>query len=198
MAKGTWIALGVVGAILLVVLGVIGSAIGTYNSFVNEREAVDAQSKIVDVQYQTAFRLVPQVVALAQQYLQNETEVQTSVAALRSGLSKAENGSFSDKDAYSDQITATRSLIVAVVNENYPNLKGSELYRDSINTVINAENKIQMEKVRYNDRVQAYNAHRLQCCIPVFVANSFGFTQKEYIGYEGRPNTSEFPVGAQL
>lgn len=198
MVKGTWIALGVVGAIVLVAIGVVASGVGTYNDFVKEREAVDAQSKIVDVQYQTAFRLVPQVVDLAQQYLQNETEVQTAVAALRSGMSQAEDGSFEQKEAYSDQISATRALIVQVVNENYPDLKGVALYRDTINTVINTENKIQMEKVRYNDRVQTYNAHRLQCCIPVFIANAFGFAQKEYIGYPDRPNTSEFPVGAQL
>ena len=198
MAKGTWIALGVLGAIALVVLGALGSGVSTYNKFVNEREGVDAQSKQVDVQYQKAFNTVPQIVALAQQYLQNESEVQTSVAALRSGLAKAQNGSFEDKERFVQNLNATTAIVVKSVNENYPNLKSVALYEDTIIQIVNVQNEIAMEKIRYNDRTQAYNAHRQQCCIPLIVANSFGFTAKEYIGFKDRPNQSSFPEGAQL
>lgn len=198
MAKGTWIALGVLGAIVLVVLGVVGSGVSTYNKFVNEREGVDAQAKQVDVQYQKAFNTVPQITALAEQYLQNESEIQTSIAALRSGLAKAQNGSFDDKEQFVQNLNATTAIVVKAVNENYPNLKGVALYEDTIIQIINVQNEIAMEKVRYNDRAQAYNAHRQQCCIPLFVANSFGFGPKEYIGFKDRPNQTPFPEGAQL
>lgn len=198
MGKGTWIALGVVGAILLVLLGAVGSAVGTYNKLVNEREGVDAQGRQVDVAYQRAFRLVPDIVNLTEQYFEQEAEVQTRVAALRSGASVAQNGTFEQKDQFADDLAATRAIIIQVVNENYPNLKANELYQTTINEIINTENKIAAEKIRYNDRVQGYNAHRQQCCIPVLVANAFGFHPKEYIGFENRPNTSELPPGEQL
>jgi LemA protein len=197
MAKGTWIVLGVFGAIALILLGVLGSAVGTYNSFVNEREGVDAQSKQVDVAYQLEFRTIPQITNLTLQYFQNETELQAKVAALRSGAPPA-NASLNQKDAYASQVADTRALVIKVVNENYPDLKGNDLYKTTINTVINAENKIAMEKVRYNDRAQAYNAHTLQCCIPLLVAHTFGFSTKEYIGFKDRPNETSFPAGQPI
>lgn len=196
MAKAIWIVLGVVGAVALVVLGILGSAVGTYNGFVKETEAVDSQGKMVDVQYQTAFRKVPQLTNLTEQYMRNEREVLENVTALRSGLSAAENGTFEQKDAYLSELVTFVALVGNRV-ENYPDLKANELFRDTMTEIINTENKIAMEKVRYNDRVQEYNAHRRECCIPMFVANMFGFGPKEYIGYSDRPNQSSFG-GAQL
>ena len=197
MAKGTWIALGVLGAIALIVLGVVGSAIGTYNGFVRETEGIDAQSKQVDVAYQTAFRLVPQLVNLTTTYMQNEADVITEATALRSGLASAGNGTFEAKEAYLADMVQFVALVGNRV-ENYPNLKSDQLFQDTMAQIVNAETKIAMEKVRYNDRVQAYNAHRRECCVPLFVAGAFGFEPKEYIGFEDRPNQTSFPEGAQL
>ena len=197
MVKGTWIALGVIGAIVLLVLGAVGSAVGTYNAFVTETEAVDAQSKQVDVAYQTAFRLVPQLVNLTTTFMQNEREVITNATALRGGLVDAGNGTFEAKEAYLQDMIRFVAL-VGNRAEAYPELRSNELFQDTMASIVTAENKIQMEKVRYNDRVETYNAHRRQCCIPLLVAGMLGFEPKEYVGFEGRPNTSTFPEGAQL
>jgi LemA protein len=197
MAKGSWIALGVLGAIALIVLGVAGAAMGTYNSLVRESEAVDGQSKQVDVQYQRAFRLVPQITNLAEQYMQNEKDVMQNVSALRSGLGAARNGTFDQKDQFASDL-ARFVLLVGNRVENYPQLKADRLFQQTMDEIINTENKIAMEKVRYNDIVQKYNAHRRQCCVPIFVAQFAGFGPKEYIGYADRPNQTEFPEGAQL
>jgi LemA protein len=196
LAKGTWIALGVVGAIVLVALGAVGSAVGTYNSLVNEREQVDAQAKQVDVAYQREFRLVPQLVSLAESYLKNETDVQAKIAQLRSGAPPP--GDLAASDAYAQRVTDARAIVIKVVNENYPDLKGSQLYRDTMNEVINSENKVAMEKVRYNDQAQGYNAHRQRCCLPLLVAGSLGFAPRDYIGYKDRPNQSDFPANQTL
>lgn len=197
MAKGSWIALGILGAIALIVLGVLGSAVGTYNSFVRETEGIDAQSKQVDVAYQTAFRLVPQLTNLTLTYMQNERDVITNATALRSGLAAAGNGTFEAKDQYFQDIVSFVALVGNRV-ENYPNLKSDALFRETMANVVTAENKIQMEKVRYNDRVQEYNGHRRECCVPLLVAGMFGFDSKEYIGFRDRPNQTDFPEGAQL
>lgn len=198
MAKGTWIALGVVAAILLVALGVVGSAVGTYNKLVDESVAIDAQAKQIDVQYQRKFDVIPDLVALTEQYFQNETEVQARVAALRTGLQAAESGDLNDKEEYAAEVDATRAIIVDVVNERYPELRGVELYRDTMVEIVNTANKIATEKVRYNDDVETYNAHIRQCCLPLLVANMMGFEEREFIGYSDRPNQSEFPQGEPL
>lgn len=197
MAKGTWIALGVLGGIALVALGIVGSAVGTYNSFVQESEGIDAQGKQVDVQYQTAFRKVPQLVNLTEQYMRNEADVMTQAAALRSGLVPAGNGTFDEKDAYAAQLANFIALIAARA-ENYPELRASNLFIITMDEIVNTENKIAMEKVRFNDRVQEYNAHRRECCIPLWIAGAFGFDENDYIGYTDRPNQSTFPQGTQL
>jgi LemA protein len=197
MAKGTWIVLGVLGAILLVVIGAFASVVGAYNSLNKESKAVDAQSKQVDVTYQKAFGLLPQISNITDRYMQNESEVQRQVAALRSGLPTATTGNLNQKDNYT---AALSNLILLVGNraENYPELRASELYANLQAVVLETYNEIRAEKVRYNDRVQAYETHRTSCCIPLLVANSFGFGPKEYIGYSDRPNQTPFPAGQPL
>ena len=197
MVKGSWIALGVLAAIALVVVGVAASAIGTYNEFVKETEGVDAQSKQVDVQYQLAFSLLPTLERLTATYMQNEADVMQNVSALRSGLAPAQNGTLTQKDDFLGEYVQFVALVGNRV-ENYPNLKSDALFQRTMDEFTNVYNKIAMEKVRYNDRVEDYNAHRRQCCLPAFIANTFGFDAKEYIGHQGRPNQTPFPEGAQL
>lgn len=197
MAKGTWIALGVVAGILLVVVGIVGSAVGVYNEFVDEETAVEAQSKQVDVQYQTAFRLIPQLMNLTEQYMQNEKDILLNVSALRTGLVAAENGTFEAKEESIQDTVALMALIGSRL-ENYPDLQQADLIRGTMAQISNTEAKIQVEKVRYNDRVEDYNAHRRKCCMPLLVANVIGFEEKEFIGFKDRPNLTDFPEGQQV
>ena len=188
MAKGTWIALGVVGAILLIALGIVGSAVGTYNSLTNEDVAIDAQSKQVDVAYQRAFRLVPQIVNLSEAYVDKTSEAYARVTALRAGVSEAQNGTIEQRDAAAAQIGPTFNFMV----EAYPEIRADAIYEGVIAEVINTENIIRTEKVRYNDDVEKFNAHRRQCCLPLLVAGMFGFEEREFIGFTDRPNTGSF------
>lgn len=197
MVKGTWIALGVLAAVGLLVLGVVGSAVGTYNSLVRESEAVDAQARQIDVSYQRAFGLLPELERLARTYMQNEREVLENVTALRSGLTAAQNGTFEQKDAYLGEVVQFVAL-VGNRAEAYPELRADRLFQVTMDEITNSFNRISMEKVRYNDRVEDYNAHRRECCLPAFMANLFGFGPKEYIGFEGRPNTDAWPDDARL
>lgn len=194
MAKGTWIALAVLGAIGLVALGIVGSAVGTYNSLVNESEKVDAQASQVDVAYQRAFRLVPQITELADKYMDKTSDAYARVAALRSGVSEAENGTLVEKDEASRAIQPTLGIMV----EAYPDIASDEIYGNLIDEVTNTENKIAAEKLRYNDYARDYNAHTKRCCIPLLVAGMFDFEEKEYIGLVGRENRTPVPEGQTI
>lgn len=189
-----WIILGAVAAVLLISGVALAS---TYNGLVQERQAVETQGKQVDVQYQRAFTLLPQITQLAQQYLKNESAVQTKVAAVRSGACAAPS-TVNEKDQCSSQVTETGNLIIRVVSENYPTLQSVQLYKDVQTETINTANKVATEKGRYNEVAGAYNAHVQKCCMPVVVAGLFGFHKAELIGFSDRPNQSSFPSGQPL
>jgi LemA protein len=189
-----WIVLGAVAALLLL-MGV--SAASTYNGLVQQRQDVETQGKQVDVQYQRAFTLLPQITQLAEQYLQNESAVQTKVAGLRSGVCQSPS-TINEKDQCSSQVTETGNLIIRVVNENYPDLKSVQLYQNVQTETINTANKVATEKGRYNEVAGAYNAHVQKCCVPVMVASLFGFHKAELIGFSDRPNQNSFPSGQPL
>ncbi|HUR62495.1 MAG TPA: LemA family protein [Candidatus Thermoplasmatota archaeon] len=189
-----WIILGAVGLVVLLLL--IGT-VSAYNSLVQERQGVETQGKQVDVQYQRAFTLLPQIQDLAQQYLRNESAVQTKVAALRSGAC-ASPQTINEKDQCSSQVTETGNLIIKVVNEDYPDLKSVTLYQNVQTETINTANKVATEKGRYNEKAGAYNAHIQKCCLPALTAGLFGFHKAELIGYSDRPDQSSFPSGQPL
>ena len=194
MAKGTWIALGILAAIALVAVGVAASGIGTYNALTNESVGIDGQSKQVDVQYQRAFRLVPQIVNLSDKYVDKTSEAYARVTALRAGVDQAQNGTLAQKEAAAQQIGPTFNFMV----EAYPDIQFDAVYQQVIDEIVNTENKIAAEKVRYNDQVTAYNAHRKRCCMPILVASLFGFEEREFIGFTDRPNQTGFPADQQI
>ncbi|MEA3200959.1 MAG: LemA protein [Thermoplasmata archaeon] len=197
MVKGTYVALGILAAIALIAVGVVGAGIAAYNSLNRSSIAVDAQGKDVDVIYQRNFQLLPQLDSIATRYFANETAVQEQVAALRSGITAAQNGSLTVKTNLTEQLNG----LVAVLGsraESYPQLKGDQLFITLQDETTNSANKLAAEKLRYNDLAQAYNTERNTCCFPILVAHMTGFAPKEYIGYNDRPNQESFPAGQGL
>lgn len=188
MAKGTWIALGVVGAIVLIVLGIVGSAVGTYNSLTEEDVRVETQAKQVDVAYQLNFRLIDKINELADRYVDKTSEAYTKIVAARTGLAQAENGNLSQKLEATQNVQTAFNFMV----EAYPEIRSDAVYRDVLDETINLEHKIAVEKNLYNEYAGAFNAHRRKCCLPLLIAGMFGFHEKEFIGYNDRPNTSSF------
>lgn len=187
MQKRALLILGGVAALVLIV-GIATSS--SYNGLVRSRNQVEAQSAQVDVAYQTQFRLLPQIIPLVEQYMKNETDVIRDATALRSGAGVTTNGTLQAKEDYS----ALYARFVALVGnrvENYPQLQASQLYKDLITQTTVGENKIQAEKVRYNDDVQAYNT-KVESFPTNLVAGMFGFQRAELIRFSDRPDSSSF------
>ena len=197
MAKGTYVALGVLAAIALIALGTVGAAVSSYNTLNTQSNAVDAQAKNVDVIYQRNFQLLPSLETIATKYFANETETQKQIAALRSGITQAQNGNLTEKTAVTESLNGLVAVLGSRV-ESYPGLKGDQLFLTLQDETTNSANKLASEKLRYNDKVQAYNTLRTSCCFPIFVAHTFGFGPKEYIGFSDRPNQQAFPPGQSL
>jgi LemA protein len=172
------IALAVLGVIILVVLVVGGSLVGARNELVTEKNAVDAAWAQVDVVLQRRSDLIPNLVETVKGYAQQEQTVFGDIAKARSALLSASNPS--DKIAANQQLDGALGRLLLIV-ENYPQLKSNENFLRLQDELAGTENRIAVERKRYNDTLQDYNTY-----IKTFPNNI-------YAGWAGfKPNDAYF------
>src|SRR6201981_3280840 len=159
----------------LVVLPLSGSS---YNKFVRQEEAVKAQWAQVQNQLQRRNDLIPNLVETVKGYATHEESVYKDIADARSKLLAAKSPEETIQAA--NQQTSALGRLLAVV-ENYPQLKANEQFNRLMDELSGTENRIAVERMRYNEAVQAYNTSRRQFPANV-TARMFGF--KEYPFFE--------------
>ena len=169
----------VIGAVFVFVVIPILWFVGSYNSLISLSAGVDAQWAQVETQYQRRADLVPNLVSTVKGYAAHETELFTEITQLRSQWGKSVSSG--DREG---QIEAARGMDSAIsrlllVAENYPNLKASDNFLALQSQLEGTENRISVERMRYNERVRAYNV-KIKRLPTVFIANMFGYTQKPY------------------
>ena len=188
MGKAVLVVLVVVLGVLLL-LGMAG--IGTYNHLVSLSQAVDAQWAQVENVYQRRADLVPNLVATVQGSANFEKSTLEAVTAARASVGKVQlNGSelVNDPAAFARWQQAQAGLSSAlsrllVVAENYPDLKSSANFRDLQAQLEGTENRIAVERMRFNEKAQDYNTARLR--FPAnLVAGIAGFREKAYFKAE--------------
>ena len=148
------IALIVVGLIVVVALVLGGSLFGTHNQLVQEREAITASWSQVDVVLQRRADLIPNLVETVKGYATHEEKAIDSVTAARAALGGAKTPS--EKIAANGQLDSALSRLLVVV-ENYPNLKANENFMRLQDELSGTENRIAVERRKYNETVQKYN-----------------------------------------
>ena len=148
------IALIVVGLIVVVALVLGGSLFGTHNQLVQEREAITASWSQVDVVLQRRADLIPNLVETVKGYAAHEEKAIDSVTAARAALGGAKTPS--EKIAANGQLDSALSRLLVVV-ENYPNLKANENFMHLQDDLSGTENRIAVERRKYNETVQKYN-----------------------------------------
>ena len=180
---GKWIALGVV---LLIVLMAGGCALTSYNGLVGSSQAVDAQWGQVENVYQRRADLIPNLVETVKGAAAFEKDTFTAVAQARAsvGQAKIDPSSLSDPAALARFEQAQQGLSGAlqrlmVVVEKYPELKANQNFRDLQAQLEGTENRITVERMRYNEVAQTYNTRR-QTFPTVIFANMMGFLPKAY------------------
>lgn len=141
---------------VLVVFGLImaGSLFGTHNDLVQEREAITASWAQVDVVLQRRADLIPNLVETVKGYAKHEETAIDSVTAARAALGGAQTPK--DKIAANGQLDTALSRLLVVV-ENYPNLKANENFMRLQDELAGTENRIAVERRKYNETVQKYN-----------------------------------------
>ena len=165
---------------LLIIIGIIVLfiffSVSYYNKLVSLQEQVKAAWAQVENQLQRRFDLIPNLVNTVKGYAAHEKDVLTAVTDARSRVGSAQT--------VKDKIDANRELTSAlgrllVVMENYPNLKADQTFLALQSQLEGTENRIAVERKRYNETAQIYN--RTIRKIPyIFFSGLLGFDSKPY------------------
>ena len=152
MSKG----LIVIVVLVLIALFVFGQYVSVRNTLVSKNEAVKAAWSQVDVVLQRRADLIPNLVETVKGYAQQEQKVFGDIAKARSALLSA--GTPEQKIAANQQLDGALGRLLAIV-ENYPQLKSNENFLRLQDELAGTENRIAIERKRYNETLQDYNTY---------------------------------------
>lgn len=127
---------------------------GQYNGFVSQNEAVNTQWGQVESQYQRRFDLIPNLVSSVQGAMKQEQAVFTALADARARYAGATTPD--QKAAAAGQVETSFGRLLAVM-ENYPQLKSVDAVQGLMAELSGTENRIAVERMRYNETVRSYN-----------------------------------------
>ena len=166
--KGLWIALAVVAVIAISLYGFFK---GTYNDFVALDQQVKSSWSQVENQLQRRYDLIPNLVETVKGYAKQEKDVFIEVTNARAKVGGA--GTIPDKIQANNEMSSALSRLLVVV-ENYPELKSNQNFLKLQDELAGTENRIAVERRRYNEAVQAYNV-KIRSFPANLLAGMFGF-----------------------
>ena len=146
----------VIAIIVLLLLACFGSFIGSKNQMVTKNEAVKAAWSQVDIVLQRRADLIPNLVETVKGFALQEQTVFGDIAKARSRLLSASTPG--DKIAANQQLDGALGRLLVVV-ENYPQLRSNENFLRLQDELSGTENRIAVERKRYNDSLQDYNTY---------------------------------------
>ena len=171
-------ALIVIVVLALILLAFFGQYVSVRNTLVTKNEAVKSTWSQVDVVLQRRADLIPNLVQTVKGYAQQEQTVFGDIAKARSTLLSAATPQ--DKIAANRQLDGALGRLLAIV-ENYPQLKSNENFLRLQDELAGTENRIAVERKRYNDTLQDYNTYIQQ------------FPHNIFAGWAGfKPNDAYF------
>ena len=164
--------------ILLLAIVLLSALSGCgYNTIVELEQRVNAAWAQVENQLQRRMDLIPNLVNIVKGYATHEREIFQNIAQARASLMQAH--SIPDKIDAANRLEAELRQLLVIV-ENYPQLKADATFARLMDEVAGTENRIAVERLRYNRAVEAYNAY-VQRIPATYTAKIFGFeAQKPY------------------
>jgi len=165
-----WVIIGAV-VVLVLLWGV-----SKYNFFVRTGEQVTAQWAQVENQYQRRFDLIPNIVETVKGVAKQEQDVFGAIAEARTRYSGALTVDDRAKAATQVESALGRLLVIA---ENYPVLQSSQAYRDLIVSLEGTENRISVERMKYNDLVRVFDTN-VKTFPTSILAGIFGIDERAY------------------
>ena len=175
-----------IGIVVVIVLVLIYGFV-TYNNLVTLNVASDTQWKQVEVDYQRRLDLIPNLVESVKGIMKQEQTVFTALADARTHYAGA-----TTPDAQATAATEVEGALgklIAIV-ENYPTLKSSDAVQSLMTELEGTENRISVERMRFNSAVQAYNLEVMHFPSSI-IASMTGFTQRAY--FNAAPGAENAP-----
>jgi len=160
------------GVIVLVLLW----GVTKYNTFVTQGEQITAQWAQVENQYQRRFDLIPNIVETVKGVAKQEQEVFGAIAEARTRYSGATTAN--DRASAATQVESALGRLL-VIAENYPVLQSSQAYRDLIVSLEGTENRISVERMKYNELVRVFDTNIKRFPTSV-IASMFGIEERAY------------------
>lgn len=178
------------GYIVLIVIAVVILSIflwfkGSYNDMVNRRENVSAQWSNVENQYQRRLDLIPNLVSTVKGYAAHEENTLTDVVNARAkatqmqlNVDQLDEATMKKLNTVQGELSSALSRLMAI-SESYPDLKANQNFLDLQAQLEGTENRIAVERRKFNDVARSYNAY-IQQFPRNILAGMFGFTPKPY------------------
>ncbi len=183
------------GVLVVIALGLVASGVGSYNQLVELEEGVDSAWSQVENVYQRRADLIPNLVATVKGAADFEQETLTQVVEARAKVGQirfdeAPNAEqLAQFEAAQSELSSALSRLLVVV-ERYPELKATDAFRDFQAQLEGTENRISVERKRFNDATLLYNKTRRRFPT-ILLANIMGFDDKPY--FEAKPGSEEPP-----
>ena len=184
MKKG-WIILGI---IVLVVLIMVGTFVSNYNRLVTLNESIDGQWAQVENQLQRRNDLIPNLVKTVKGYMVHEREVFTYIADARAKLAGAKT---TNEKIKANQVLDGALSRLLVIVERYPDLKANQNFIRLQDELAGTENRVAVERMRYNEVVRGYNILIRRFPSNV-VASMTGFSKKD-VYFKAEEGAKEVP-----
>src|SRR3984885_11243493 len=188
MRRGLWIAIGVVVVLVLAALLVFGSYVSARNQMVVKQEGVQESWGNVQSQLQRRADLIPNLVASVKGYATHEETVFGEVDKAREALLAAHDPQ-SQMQA-NGQLDGALGRLLAVA-ENYPNLKANQNFLALQEQLEGTENRIAVERHRYNETLRDYNTFIRQ--IPNNIWARIAGFQPNNAYFEASPSSQNAP-----
>jgi LemA protein len=176
-----------VGILALLLLAATTASGCSYNTFVSQEESIKTQWAQVENQLQRRNDLIPNLVETTKGFAQQERDVFGQIAESRSKLAGAQTPEQTIQAANEQSAALSRLLVIV---ENYPQLRSNETFNRLMDELAGTENRIAVERMRYNERVQEYNTLRRQFPSNI-TAGIFGF--REYPVFNAPPEAERVP-----
>ncbi|MEW6364799.1 MAG: LemA family protein [Acidobacteriota bacterium] len=171
---------------LLIGLIIAGSVWSARGNLVEKQQAVKSAWGQVENVYQRRMDLIPNLVEVVKRYAAHESTVFTQVAEARAGAGRIQISpeALGNPELLAQYQKAQGELSSALtrllaVSESYPELKANENFRDLQVQLEGTENRIAVERMRYNEVVQAYNTYRNKSMFAMLAGAIFGYDREK-------------------
>ena len=175
----------VLAIIIIIAIGILAWFQGSYNQMVTKSENIASQWSNVENQYQRRSDLIPNLVSTVKGYTEHEQNTLTQVVEARAkatqmqiNFDQLDEKTLQKFNNMQGELSSALSRLMAI-SEQYPNLKANENFRDLQAQLEGTENRIAVERRKFNEEVKGYNAY-IRSFPKNILAGMFGFMPKPY------------------